>query len=215
MATRTGHLTDRDLDILTTLTTKVRVLSLAQVARVWWPLCDDPDAAARQRVAVLRRRGLVAVAEMAVHPELVLDAPLVAWVPGAEAPQLGAIAYRLESRWSLPQRRTALVFATGRAAARLGGEPGRAPRAQEASHDVSLAALYLRLRDVEPERAQTWTSEAALVRDGWGQCTPLPDALTYRQDTTVLIEFAGHYKKAKLVHFHQFCSIARYAYEVW
>lgn len=197
------------------LTHRVRVLSLGQIARTWWAETKAPANNARARLAALEAHGLVELFYRAAHPELDLPEPLVTWTPGAPEPQLGALAYRLESRWPLQHRRTLLVVATRKAAAWFGGHGGRRPRATEVSHDLGVASLFLAFRSRASSRAAAWVSEASLAADGWGKGAPLPDAVLRGGGGEILIEFAGSYSKEKLEGFHEYCRVTGFSYEVW
>ena len=192
------------------------MLSLPQIARTWFAATAQPLRAARKAVALLQRVGLVAVETFVVHPELALPAPLVTWEPGLDAPNLGALAYRLESRWPLAPLPTAMVIATRQAAARFAGYGGRHSRRSEASHDQSLAGLYLKMRAQSPDRARAWLPESALHAQGWGRKQPLPDALLRFPDAQELvIEFAGSYPRHRLERLHAFCFGRDLPYEIW
>lgn len=153
---------------------------------------------------------------MAVHPPPALAGPLAMWRPGLVAPDAGAIAYRLEKRWAVsPHRRELLFGGTREAALRTGAPTPRRPRRTEASHDVGLAEVFVRLLLSDPVRAARWVSESFLSSDGWGAGCPLPDAAIHLEAATTLIEFGGSYPRQKLLDFHLFCEIHGYAYEVW
>lgn len=64
------ELTPRDRECMAALATKVRTMSLAQIARTWWPMAADPLRAARFRIADLAMRGYLIVERAPVHPEL-------------------------------------------------------------------------------------------------------------------------------------------------
>jgi hypothetical protein len=209
-------LSQRDDDICRILTHKVRVLSLPQIAATWFASAAGPLRAARKCVAALQEAGLVTVATLVVHPPVAVPAPLVTWSPGDAEPNLGSLAYRLERRWPLAPVPTSLVTATRKAAARYGGHGGRQSRRSEASHDLSLAGLYLHMRMRSSLRAQAWVSEAALLAEGWGRRQPLPDALLrFARGRQIAVEFAGTYPKHRLKRFHAFCARRGLTYEVW
>lgn len=209
-------LSQRDDDICRILTHKVRVLSLPQIAATWFASVAGPLRAARKCVAALQEIGLVTVTTLVVHPPVAVQAPLVAWSPGDAEPNLGSLAYRLERRWPLAPVPTRVVTATRQAAARYGGHGGRQSRRSEASHDLSLAGLYLEMRRRNPLRAQAWLSEAALFAEGWGRRQPLPDAmLRFERGRQVVVEFAGAYPKHRLERFHAFCARRGLPYEIW
>ncbi|MCA9074705.1 MAG: hypothetical protein KDA93_06715 [Planctomycetaceae bacterium] len=96
-------LTPRDLDILECLTLRVRVFSLSQLGRTWWGATHDPVRNAARRMRELVASGFVESYSLLAHPELSLSVPELFWTPGSPAPDLGAVAYRLQSRWTDPQ----------------------------------------------------------------------------------------------------------------
>ena len=203
----------RDLDILEVLSRRVRMLSLDQVAATWWGSTRNATANASRRLSALEGRGLVRRMQAMAHELPELEEPLFAWQPGERTPNLPAVAYRLERRWSSPIRPTVLVAATRSAGSWLGGGGGRRPRESEISHDLGLAALYLRFRDREPARAASWVPEDLFDPeeiDGF-----VPDAVVREGDRPTLIEFAGAYKKERLQKLHESCERAALPYELW
>lgn len=203
----------RDLEILEVLSRRVRMLSLDQVAATWWGGTRNATANASRRLAALEGRGLVRRARAMAHDLPELEEPLVTWRPGDRTPYLPAVAYRLERRWSSPVRPTVLVSATRSAGSWLGGGGGRRPRESEISHDLGLAALYLRFRGEAPDRAANWVPEDLFVPgelDGF-----VPDAIVREGERPTLIEFAGAYKKERLQKLHASCEQAAFPYELW
>jgi len=207
------NLQARDLEILEVLTRRVRVLSLDQIAASWWAETGQATANASRRLALLERRGLVKRSSAMAHEAPELLQPLAAWSPGEPTPELASLAYRLESRWSSPLRPTVVVTATRAAGAWLGGNGGRRPRPSEISHDLGLAALYLKLRRRDPSRAERWVPEdlfAPHELDGF-----VPDAILRGGARPTLIEFAGAYQKERLERLHHSCLRAGLPYELW
>lgn len=209
------HLTDRDLELLDTLTQRVRVLSLDQVARTWWGNSADPRDGARRRLRSLEGWGFIERVKLTGHRELELTEPLVLWSPGDEQPDFGALAYRLERRWPDPPATAPAAIASREAGSWLGGKGGRVPKPVEVSHDLSLGALYLRFRSEESERARHWVSEARLKEEGFGDTEVLPDALIRGGGEETVIEFAGSYPRSKFEKLHTFCARRGLPYEVW
>lgn len=206
------ELTSRDREILHALTHCVRVFTLPQIARTWWKGSSQAEAAARRRARQLEGAGLVSVVPLIAHPELRLDAPLATWQPGFQAPDASELASRLARRWPQPERETVCIAATAEAAAIVGGSGGRLPRESEATHDIHLAAVYLRMRSELPTRARSWTAEAALAK---GQGVKVPDAMVRDGKYDTAIEFGGVYSAAKLEAFHRYCGRKGLAYELW
>lgn len=146
---------------------------------------------------------------------------LLDWQPGDELPDFISLSAALRSM-PLPAQRMDYVFATQRAANLTGGFGGRGPRTSEISHDLSLARVYLQMREHQPERAQHWVSEAAIADQvltrsrnrRTGQ--KLPDAMLIERRQKTAIEYGGtSYSAQKLQAFHVFCDEQGWAYELW
>lgn len=211
---------DRDRDLLETLALRVKVLTVGQIARTWW---SDERAAVtqcRKHLRQLAGRGLVEVFTMMAHPETDLAEPLAAWQPGLDSPDFGSVSYRAKRRWKDASRRTDLVIVTEQGASPHGGPAGRRLRVSEATHDVHLAAVYLRMRRELPTRARSWLSEAALAAGALGERPPAsgekqPDAMVRDGRSRTAIEFVGDYSPAKLTAFHEHCARRGWGYELW
>jgi hypothetical protein len=209
------ELTDRDQEILSTLTHRVRILSVAQVARTWWQGTRRPVENAAARLRALDRGGLLAAFEIVAHPEIELAGPVARWQPGEEAPDFGAVSYRLRARWTEPVRTTSVIAATAAGAALVGGVGGRRPRPSETTHDLHLAAVYLRVCAFSPALARSWRSEALLYSAGGGRDEKLPDATLSDGHRTLVVEFGGAYRKPKLIEFHEHCAERSLPYQIW
>jgi len=209
-------LSDRDVDLIETLTRRLRVLTLCQVARTWWPGADQPIAAARHRAGQLQQAGYLAVFIAMAHPEIPLTSPVISWAPGHPMPDCGTASHRLRSRWGQHAVATHCVFATSRAGSQFGGYGGRRPRETEETHDIHLAQVYLLLKKQNPEAARFWVSEEAIRRRRKRQKEKLPDALIEAPNSHRVVEFGGAYSKAKLTMFHRYCAEElQIPYEVW
>ena len=207
-------LTDRDEAILETLTHRVRMLSAEQVARTWFGNSADPVRLARSRLRQLQEAGYLDRLDALARPELELEEPLFRWEPGEAEPDFAALSRRCSGRWSQPVERTSLYVASSRAGVLYGGSGGRSPRLSEVSHDLSLAGLYLRHFRPNGHRVE-WTSEASLIRMGYGDQSRVPDALVTENGSSRAIELGGTYSSAKLEDFHAFCTEEALAYELW
>ncbi|HWL93116.1 MAG TPA: hypothetical protein VNT79_06250 [Phycisphaerae bacterium] len=209
------NLTARDEQIFWTLTHRLRLLSVRQVARTWWK--TNHPASAVSRLRQLADAGLVEVENVMAHPEVQLAAPVLAWQPGDDEPDFGAVAYRLKSRWTKAPIPTPLVHATRAAVGMFGGYTGgRGPRPSEATHDLHLAQVFLSLQAGDPQLAKRWVSENELYADGRGRNERLPDALIRGRragEPPRIVEFGGSYSKAKLADFHR--ELSANSYEIW
>ncbi len=193
--------------LLQVLTHRVRVLTLRQIARTWASLQS------RRQIHRLEERGLVVCFSPVIHPELSLDRPVASWRIGEEAPDFGAVSYALRSRWSQAGVSMPCVIASRAAGRMFGGHGGRFPRESEETHDVHLAAVYLRLLKADSELASSWIHEEEIKAERESRLGKLPDAVL--GSTGKIIEFGGAYKKAKLVAFHEYCQAKCQEYEVW
>lgn len=191
-------------EVVAALTQHVRVLTVDQIARTWWPHTQRPRSNALKGLADLEGRGLVETFSMMAQPEIDLPGPVFVWRPGDPEPDFRAIASRLRARWKRPRRPTDAVIATRRAARDYGGYlGGRRPRASEATHDLHLAQVYLRMRRESPELLEFWVSEAQQYAEGGGRNEPLPDVIIRPAGAAqFLVEFAGQYSRRKLEEFH-------------
>lgn len=216
--TRVVTLTERDREVLRTLTHKVRVLTPAQAARGWWGETSHAEENARDRLGSLRRAGFVDCRTVMTHPELPVAAPVFRWRPGEDPPNLGAVAYRLRARWTSHPVAISLVYATRKSLNLFGGYiADRPPRRTEVAHDIHLSAVYLWHRANAPGDADRWESEHELHAAGGGRNERLPDA-RIRDDRQGrgggrIVEFGGAYPKAKLEEFHAEFSGGQY--EIW
>lgn len=209
-------LTERDSEILETLARRVRVLTLEQIARFWWPHAENARLLAGRRIEKLATAAYVLPFGLSAHPEIFIHSPVVRWQPGEPTPDLGGAAYRLQSRWTAGARLTRAVIASKATGYRYGGHGGRFPRPTEGTHDIHLAAVYLRFRQSAPELARGWTSEEAIRRSRpTNRGLKLPDALIVTSTMRKVIEFGGSYSREKLASFHEYCSEESLPYEVW
>lgn len=209
-----SRLTVRDLQILDTLTQRVRVLGVSQVAQTWWVGTENAIENARRRLGVLADAGHVHLTRILAQPVIPLENPLVTWRAPEPIPDFGPVISCLRRRWNYPVQPTAAVLATKSAAASLGGH-AQPPRLSEGTHDLHVAEVFLRLYRANPARSRKWVPEAKLA-DGRTRTGRVPDALLSLPGRPVVIEVGGaSYDKEKLRGFHRFCETKGYDYELW
>ncbi len=206
-----------EADLLATLAWRVKLLSMAQAARTWWADEPNPMASCRATLRRLAARGLIDVFDAMARPELDLAVPLACWQPGLASPAFGPLAHQASTRWSAPPASTRLVVVTEAGAAFSGGMGGHRPRASEATHDVHLAAVYLRMRRELSTRAASWESESVLATRA-NLAAPgrkRPDAMVRDGRGRTAIEIVGEYPPGKLEAFHAECVKRGWGYELW
>ena len=205
------ELTERDREILLALTQKVRLLSLEQIARTWWP--SALPATARNRLAALP--ALLHRLTLNAHPELTLPGPLFTWRPGEADPPCGALSYRLKKRWNQAVRPTTVYIATEKAARYFGGYGGKLRRPLQATHDLHVAQIYLRLWQADPGLAALWVSEERFAPERRRE--KLPDAVLRDAagNLILVIEFGGAYDAKHVERVHLDCVARSLPYELW
>ena len=185
--------------IIEILTTRVRCLTLEQIARTAYPRAKNPLTAARQWLGRMGRANFVTLQTFPVHPELSLTAPLLDYHTGDPAPNFDAISWSAQSRWKEPPVMSLVVKATNEALKRTGGSLKQRPlRLREVTHDLHVASVYLRLLENNPELAAHWIHEDAMGDSQPETCgSARPDAVLDGPEK-IIVEFAGSYSAKKL-----------------
>jgi hypothetical protein len=210
-------LTQRDQDIVQALASQVRVLSLEQIANHWWPNSKSKEELARKRLAILVDAGFLSSWRLTAAPLPDIVEPVLTWRPGLCEPDLGSAAWTLQSRWKEAARPQRCFLATRNASGLFGGRASGHPKKEfQVSHDLGVAAMYLRIRLTRPQLITKWIGEDVLAPYRKGQ--KLPDAVIATSPQTppqLVLEFGGAYDKKRLVSFHQDCQQRLLPYEVW
>lgn len=209
-------LTNRDRLLIDMLVRKTRLATLHQVTVAWWGVSESAARNARRRIRALCAAGWLDSRTLLARPLLALSEPVCIWRPGNETPNFDRLAWRLQSRWTLPARRVP-AMAASRHARRVFGGSGRRPfrNVCQFTHDLHVSAIYLHYCHRCPEVAAAWRGEDNLP-SGWrGQAHP--DALLIDDQSRVYraIEFGGRYAANRLRHFHNDCCRRKLPYEVW
>lgn len=208
------HLTHRDRAILQALVQKVRLFSLRQIADHWW--CGELSNT-RRRLKRLAGCNMVVRITVQARPVPSLESPLVNWQPGDPAPDFGQVAYRCQARWRLrPTRSCTAWLATDVASQAFGGVGcGELRHPTQATHDLGVAEVWLRLNEIAPQWAAAWRGEDLLAHTRRGE--KLPDAFIVDDSDQViwLIEFGGGYDAQRIEAFHQDCADRGLPYQLW
>lgn len=208
-------LTARDEDLIGALLHRIRCIDI-RLASWSWKDAANGRAAAKRRLKRLVKDGWLDEWQAYARPLIELKEPVATWNTWEKMPEFGLISYHLKTRFSEPARLTAIFLGTAKAAKRFGGIPGRQPRSSEATHDLGLASVFLKLKEASPKRAAHWISEAKIVARGTSRGVKIPDALIREVGGRhTAIEFGGEYSKQKLVAFHEYCRINEMGYELW
>lgn len=208
-------LTERDNEILATLTRRVKALSLTQVQGAWWPGATSRTVLSRMRQ--LESNGWLQVVGLpAKGIDFRVTNPLV---PADELPgvlELRSLVAIARSRWQAPVRVVQSVAATRQAARYFGGH-AQVPRPSEATHDLFLSAVYLRYLCTTPSDIESWLGERQVARLVDGGDSKVPDALLKSSaHGLTAVEVVGEsYSATKLEAFQSFCSSRGWRCELW
>lgn len=204
----------RDRELLQALVQKVRLFSLRQIAGHWW---EDELANARRRLRRLTTAGLVARLTVQARPLPCLQRPIVTWKPGEELPAFGKIAHQCQSRWrGRPVLSCTALIATRHAARLFGGKSrGALKHPTQATHDLGIAAVWLRFQEQAAAWADAWRGEDLLAHTRVGE--KLPDAflLNAAGEIAWVIEFGGSYDTERFSEFHEDCAQRYLPYQIW
>ena len=207
-------LTDRDLDIIETLTCRVPLLTFQQATRLWWPDCMK-DRTARRRFEKLSQSKWISQHVVNITPLSTVTEPLFAWAPGIEAPDAVALAQQAQARRRNAARPTQVLAASPPAAAMMGSTAHGLPAPQRRDHYVNLAAVYVLYRTKNPNLARQWVGEHARAKSSFRQRTV--DAVLRGPDASPigLIHVAGRWEPHQVERFHDFCQQSNLPYELW
>jgi len=206
--------TERDLDILETLALRVRLLSLEQITRIWWPAAGSPRPV-RRRLRRLVAGRLVHRVVANVHPPIDISQPLTSWRPGMPRPDLARLAQPIRDRWQLPAVPTELFHATRVAANLFAGHAWRLPPVGQRDHQLLLGQVYLHYRRAHPQEARSWLAADA-CGSAAGNHHPRPDAVLRGPAGTLrAIESTGRHSVDRLARLHAYCLHEQLPYELW
>lgn len=207
----------RDNALLDTLVHRVRVLSVDQIAAMWWPDTGQPHQFAQRCLRRLERAALIVRQTVLTEPPLRLSGPVVNWAPGHSTPNFAAVSYALQSRWQgcVPSPMP-VVAATRKAIHQYGGHGlGGLRQRLQVNHDLHLAAVYLLKLRQDPALPGRWVGEDQLGKAGYGIKDPDAFLLGPLGQTECVVEFGGRYDERRVRSFHEHCARFGMRYELW
>lgn len=203
--------TQFDRDIVSTLTCRVRVLSLDQIRRSW----NQSTEVVRRQLARLVAGKLIHTAEWNVVPPLIGRTPLFVWKLGDASPDAWRLSLTAQARWRRSAVRHTVYQATDLAARLFGSSAGRPTRIYERQHDLLLAEVFVRYREELPLLAGYWVGEEALPKAEYGVKNPDAFLIDDEFRPRRVIESAGAYSQQQVETFHEYCRLAQLPYELW
>ncbi|MDA0283177.1 MAG: hypothetical protein O3B86_07460 [Planctomycetota bacterium] len=206
--------TPRDLDIVETLTRRVRLLTDQQIQSIWWPERGSL-AVVHRRLGKLQSSRLLERTTINAQPVNTRIQPLACWTPGQPAPHAQHVSAAARQRWNcaaVPTR----VYSASRFAANLSGSSAlHFPRPEQFDHDLLLGQVYVEYRTNRSDEAARWVGEDALPKAGYR--IKDPDAFLRDDAGRVvrIIESAGRYSPIQIESFHNHCRKYSVSYELW
>ena len=207
-------ITSQDLDILQTLTRRVRLLSADQARRIWWPR-QVTGHYAHRRLCQLAEARFVEIWIVNVHVSPTVRSPLAAWRPGRPTPDPLAVSEAARDRWLGAALPTQLYTASRRTANLFGSTAVGLPELNLRDHCLLLAEVYATYRARRPKLAQRWLGEAALTTDEYPINSPVAFLVDDRGEPACVIKSAGRHVPRQIEKFHTNCAEHDLPYELW
>lgn len=202
------------LDLIETLTCRLRVMSLRQIHRGWASMFHAPNQII-DSVERLVQAGLLVgdVRPLPLSP--VSCQPLAVWFPGDIDPPLERLEQHIQCRWDKKPVPTPIVAATKKACHLFGSSAGGMPTQTHLNHDLLLSEVFVGYRESQPEVCASWLGEDAVESAERG--VKNPDAFLIDTEGNVIrvIESAGKYSLQQLESFHEHCKLSDLPYELW
>lgn len=199
--------------ILRALALQVRLMTLDQIARIWFADAPAPNDSAREAVRRLEGAALLRRHVFEAHPLLPLDEPILTWTPQDRfptEPELQEISRAVTGRWKLPEQPVEAFLATRETCHLFGVFHGASStKPCEATHDLHVAEVFVRYSRRHAALAADWLGEAAFPKLGFEiRRMKDPDAFIVDADGSIqrVVEFAGKYNVEHLEALHKHCA---------
>ncbi len=207
---------ERDWEILRTLAFKIRVMSLHQMASVFWAASspENREQVAENSLARLCKMNLLLRHRLLAYSLPEILSPIVSWSPGEPPPDFHAVEWKLTSRWPEKPVYTP-TYEIGKRALNYFAAPRPKPLSLgQETHDLGQAQVYIAYLEKSPEAAKDWRGEESYRDSREGE--KLPDAMLFRNGTPYrVVDFGGRYDYRRVMAFHRDCANRNLPYEIW
>lgn len=207
--------TGRDLDIMESFALRTRLMTLRQIARIWWPGSARSDFLARRRLGRLSHAGLIDKIRVNIHPMLELPGPIFSWLPDEPPPEFEKVAYQVQKRWTEPARPTSVFHASRLTRSLFASFGGKSVEPVQATHDLHVGQMFVWYRENLPDDAKRWVGEDAVPKAGFQIKDPDAFLIDEFGATNCLLEFAGKYSAKRIEAFHAHAAERQLRYELW
>ena len=196
-----------EADIVRTLAGDLRMVTLEQAARFWWPGQKRALRSARESVEALCEAGWLNVHTVLSRPVEELDSPLLIWQPNNPDPDFSSLSRILHQRARAAARLTRVITVGPRVRHRA------AIKLTQVTHDLHVAEVWWHYR--RSAAGIRWISEDQLTSD-WRKGA-LPDAVLQDHNGHILraVEYGGDYPVDRLEKLHSQLAQNNLAYEIW
>jgi len=205
--------TDLEIDLMTTLACKVRVLSEQQLVCGWQQQHSTETLAFS--VGRLNAARLIRSEQWSVVLPEIDSAPVFTWKPGETEPDTWPLSKQVRSRWNRSASTVRVYQATELAGRVFGSRSGHNTRVIERRHDLLLSEVFVLYRLRLPQLAECWVGEDALPMAERGVKNPDAFLLDDEYRPRRVIESAGSYSQNQVDTFHEYCRQCRLPYELW
>ena len=202
-----------EIDLMTSLTCKVRVLSTQQIINAWKQ--EHSTETLAFSVRRLNAARLIRVENWTVVLPKVSSKPLFTWKPGQQQPDTWPLSKEARSRWNRPASTIEVFQATNLAGRVFGSRSGHKIREIERRHDLLLSEVFVLYRLGLPKLADCWIGEDALPIAERGVKNPDAFLVDEQYQPRRVIESAGSYSQKQMDTFHEYCRQCRLPYELW
>lgn len=192
-----------DAEILDALLSKVRILSSAQVSRVWF---EGNGRATGRALRTLERAGPIKCIGTSVFANPEFTTPKFVWtgLDQDDVPDFNQLAYQLAVR--KPAMERGMIWTRTRKSI-LGSHKNYRPRSARRTdweHDLAVTGIWLSMRQEFQESGAEWILEDDLVDVEDFPDVVKPDAMLRRNGAPdILIEYGGRYSAETLRRKHE------------
>ena len=201
-------------EIVITLANHIRVCSLEQIRRTWWPRQRSGKQRATECIQLLEKNKLVRMRKVFSRPIQRLDAPLLFWQHGDPHPDFQAMANCLRRRARTEAEVIPVVTAEPRGRRLFGVGERRTLKLAQITHDLHVAEVFFRYYESGTDVFRHWVGEDSMPRL---LMKIRPDALICDDVGGIVraVEYGGEYTDNRLFRLHEGFYERAMAYEIW
>lgn len=201
-------------ELLTVLTQCVRVMSVSQVARIWWNDTRWGHQRAKKYLRLRESQGLLHCKRVLARPVGSLKSPLIVWRENDDEPDWTAISKQLHRRTQLDPLLISIALAS-RLSFDVFSDWRMTPvKLTQMTHDLQVSEVFLRYRK-HGLPIESWISEDRLPASFPAKVKP--DALLVDSEGTWqrAVEYGGDYSVSRLLALRTCAANCKITFELW